>query len=104
MTNIINKEKSLELLNLLQEVKTQIETNSNTKITIRNNAKRTKVFAKIQGNGNTKKYLFTFKNGWTLTYLISRGNWKKPKGRFESQLILCATNSKTIEFLKNTVK
>lgn len=100
MTKKINKEHSLELLKLLQEVKLEIETNTNIKMTLRNNAKKTKIFLKIQGTKQTQKYLFTFKDNWTITSIILNGNWKRPKGSYSSKVALVSTNSDTINFVK----
>ena len=90
MTKESKKEQSIELLNLLQEVKYEIETNTKSKITIRNNA--------------TQKYLFAFKNNWTYIYQIHKGNWKKPKGNYVSELVSIRTNKGAINFVKEAAK
>ncbi len=104
MTKESKKEQSLELLNLLQEVKYEIETNTKSKITIRNNAKKTKIFVKIHGIYKTQKYLFAFKNNWTYIYQIHKGNWKKPKGNYVSELVSIRTNKGAINFVKEAAK
>ena len=73
MTKESKKEQSIELLNLLQEVKYEIETNTKSKITIRNNAKKTKIFVKIHGIYKTQKYLFAFRNGREYEELADAG-------------------------------
>ena len=100
MTKNTKKQQSLELLNLLQEVKIEIEINTKSKITVRNNAKKTKIFVKIHGIHQTQKYLFTFKDNWTYVYQILKGNWKKPKGNYVSQLVTITTNTGAIDFVK----
>ena len=104
MTKNTKKQQSLELLNLLQEVKYEIETNTKSKITIRNNAKKTKIFVKIHGIYKTQKYLFAFKNNWTYIYQIHKGNWKKPKGNYVSELVSIRTNKGAINFVKEAAK